>query len=116
MFGHWSYIAMIIFVMIASWWLEFAFRLKVLRNPRRVLATIAVVAPVFLLWDWYAISQGHWFFDPNLILGIFGPFGIPVEEYLFFVVVPIASLLTLEGVSAFASWIRRRFFVQVEAQ
>lgn len=113
MFGHWSYVAMIVFVMVGSWWLEFAFRLKVLRDPRRVLTTIALVAPVFLLWDWYAISQGHWFFDPALTLGVFGPLGIPLEEYLFFLVVPVASLLTLEGVSAFAQWMRRKLVARL---
>jgi lycopene cyclase domain-containing protein len=106
MFGHWSYMAMLGFVVLGSWWLEFAFRLNVLRNPRRLLSTIAIVAPFFILWDWYAIAQGHWFFQSELILGIYGPFGIPLEEYLFFIVVPIASVLTLEGVSAFAAWIR----------
>lgn len=107
MFGHWSYMAMLAFVVAGSWWLEFAFRLRVLRNPRRLLATIGLVAPVFVLWDWYAISQGHWFFQPSLILGIFGPFGIPLEEYIFFMVVPVASILTLEGLSAFGIWFRR---------
>jgi lycopene cyclase domain-containing protein len=101
---------MIVFVVVGSWWLEFAFRLNVLRNPRRVLTTIAAVAPVFLVWDGYAISQGHWFFDPALTLGVVGPLGIPLEEYLFFIVVPVASILTLEGVSAFAAWASRKFF------
>jgi hypothetical protein len=32
-------------------------------------------------------------------LGIFGPFGIPLEEYLFFIVVPMAALLTIEAVT-----------------
>ena len=112
MFGHWSYLAILAFVVAGSWWLEFAFRLKVLRNPRRLLATIAAVVPAFILWDWFAIAHGHWFFEPNLILGIFGPFGIPLEEYVFFVVVPIASILTLEGVSAFGSWVMRTFVVR----
>ena len=116
MFGHWSYIAMIAFVVAGSWWLEFVFRLNVLRNPRRLLTTVAVVVPFFVLWDWYAISQGHWSFDPDLILGAFGPFGIPVEEYLFFLVVPVASILTLEGVAVFGAWIKRKFVTQPETQ
>eukprot|EP01031_Cornospumella_fuschlensis_P049142 gene49142-60152_t len=83
---------MIVFVVVGSWWLEFAFRLNVLRNPRRVLTTIAAVAPVFLVWDGYAISQGHWFFDPALTLGVVGPLGIPLEEYLFFIVPEVFHL------------------------
>ncbi|MSZ54049.1 MAG: lycopene cyclase domain-containing protein, partial [Actinobacteria bacterium] len=32
------------------------------------------------------------------ILGIFGPFGIPLEEFLFFLLVPIAAIMTIEAV------------------
>ena len=52
----------------------------------------------FLIWDAYAIAQGHWHFDPDQILGIFTPGRIPLEEVLFFLIIPIAVLMTLEGV------------------
>lgn len=109
MFGEWSYMAMLGFVVLASWWLELAFRLRVLRNPTRLLKTVAVVAPAFVLWDWYAISQGHWFFNEALTLGIVGPLGIPLEEYLFFIFIPIAAVLTIEGVKSVQNWFARAF-------
>ena len=90
---------MLTFVVAASWGLEFIFRLRVLRSPKRLLKTLAFVIPPFIVWDWYAISKGHWRFDPALSTGIFGPFDIPLEEYLFFVIIPIAAILTLEGVT-----------------
>lgn len=100
MFGEWSYMAMLIFVLVASGWLEFAFKIRVYRSPLRLLATIGIVSPAFIIWDAYAISQGHWFFDPEQTLGIYGPLGIPLEEYLFFLIIPIASVLTFEGVNS----------------
>lgn len=99
MFGEWSYMAMLGFVLVASWWLEFAFKLRVLRNPKRLLTTLFLVSPWFILWDAYAISLGHWFFDRTQMLGIIGPMNIPLEEYLFFILIPIAAMLTLEGVT-----------------
>jgi hypothetical protein len=39
------------------------------------------------------------------MLGIIGPLNIPLEEYLFFLVIPIAAVLTLEGVKV----VLRRF-------
>jgi lycopene cyclase domain-containing protein len=100
MFGEWSYMAMLAFVLVASGWLEFAFKIRVWRNPIRLFGTVLIVAPVFVVWDAYAISQGHWFFDPELTLGIYGPLGIPLEEYLFFTIIPIAAVLTFEGVNS----------------
>lgn len=95
---NWSYVAMLLFVIIGSWWLELAFRIKVLRRPRLAFSAILPVSIFFLAWDAFAINQEHWSFDDAQILGIFGPFKIPLEEYLFFFIVPLAALLTLEGV------------------
>lgn len=53
----------------------------------------------FLAWDAYAIAQGHWFFDREQMLGIYGPFSIPLEEYIFFMVIPMAAIFTIEGVT-----------------
>ena len=90
---------MIAFTVVGSIWLEIIFKVGVLRRWRRALTSILPVAALFIAWDAYAIKQGHWFFDRDQILGIFGPFGIPLEEYLFFIVVPLAALLTIEAVT-----------------
>lgn len=105
--GEWSYIAMLAFVVLASSWLEWVFDLRVYRNPRRLLTTVAIAAPPFLVWDAWAISQGHWFFDRSQMLGIIGPFNIPLEEYLFFIFIPIAAVLTWEGVNAFLALVKK---------
>ncbi len=106
MFGSWSYMAMLGFVVVASFWLEFAFRLRVLRDPKRLAKTILLSSPAFVIWDAYAIAHGHWTFGPGLTLGIIGPLGVPLEEYLFFLVIPIAAILTLEGVKNFLPTVR----------
>ena len=103
--NNWSYAAMLLFVIVGSWWLEFAFRIRVLRLPRLALTAIFPVSIFFLAWDAFAINQGHWTFDPNQILGIIGPLSIPLEEYLFFFIIPLAAILTLEGVKV----VQRKF-------
>lgn len=90
---------MIVFTFVGSFWLEVIFKVGVVRRWKRALKSILPVSALFIAWDAYAISQGHWFFDRDQILGIFGPFGIPLEEYLFFLVVPLAALLTIEAVT-----------------
>lgn len=73
------------------------FRLTVLRQPRRLVAAIALGGLPFLMWDLWATKVGHWWFDPAQTL----PWrvgGIPLEEVLFFVVIPLAGVLTYEAV------------------
>ena len=89
---------MIVFTIFGSFWLELFLRVNVLRRIKRALMAIAPVAYIFIIWDAYAIRSGHWRFDKLQILGLYGPFGIPLEEYLFFIVVPIAAIMTIEAV------------------
>jgi lycopene cyclase domain-containing protein len=91
--------AMLIFTVFGSFWLEIALKVGVLRRIKRVTLSVLPISILFLIWDAYAISQGHWFFDRNQILGIYGPLDIPLEEYLFFIVIPLAAIMTIEGVT-----------------
>ena len=89
---------MIIFTIIGSFWLEFFLKVRVFTRFKRVIQAIAPIAFLFLAWDAYAVRSGHWRFDRAQILGVYGPFSIPLEEYLFFLVVPVAAILTIEAV------------------
>ena len=89
---------MIIFTVVGSFWLEIFLKVGVLGRFKRAIQAIAPIAFLFIVWDAYAIRSGHWRFDKNQILGIYGPFCIPVEEYLFFIVVPFAAIMTIEAV------------------
>jgi lycopene cyclase domain-containing protein len=93
-----GYLAMLAFTVVGSFWLEIFLKVAVLRRFKRVLMSVIPVAFVFVIWDSYAISRSHWFFDEKQILGIFGPFGIPIEEFGFFLIVPIAAIMTIEAV------------------
>ena len=73
-------------------------KVRVFKRFKRVVISIIPIALLFLVWDGYAISHGHWHFDEQQITGIFGPFQIPLEEFLFFLIVPIAAIMTLEAV------------------
>lgn len=95
-----GYVAMLLFTICGSFWLEIFFKIGVLRRLKRMALSILPVSAVFLIWDTYAISQGHWSFDSEQILGLFGPGGIPLEEFFFFLIVPIAAIMTLEAVRA----------------
>ena len=89
---------MILFTIAGSFWLEIILKVAVLKQILRLIKAITPVALLFIAWDAYAIRSGHWSFDSAQILGIFGAFCIPLEEYLFFIFVPIAAIMTIEAV------------------
>ncbi|WP_197026041.1 lycopene cyclase domain-containing protein [Nocardioides sp. URHA0020] len=94
---HWSYVAMLAFCLVGTLPLIVAFRLGVLRQPRRLLLAILAGGVPFLVWDLYATSAGHWRFDPDQTLP-WRVAGLPLEEIAFFVVIPLVSVLTYESV------------------
>jgi lycopene cyclase domain-containing protein len=96
--GKWGYVGMLASTVAGSFWLEIVFKVRVLKRITRALRAIAPIAIAFLIWDALAIKHGDWFFDSKQILGIFGPFRIPLEEYFFFLVVPLAAIMTIEAV------------------
>ena len=101
---RYSYLATLVGVLLASTWLEVVVRTHVLQRTRRLVLSILPVLLVFLIWDAYAIGAGHWTFDPERLLGLEPIAGIPIEEMLFFIVVPLASILTLEAVRSVQGW------------
>lgn len=96
--GRLSYLAVLVGCLLGSGWLELVLRTRVYRRFIRLTLSIIPVLVVFTLWDIYAISQGHWKFDPRYVTGIIAIANVPLEEILFFIVIPICAVLTLEGV------------------
>jgi lycopene cyclase domain-containing protein len=95
---HLTYLLVLGACLAGALWLEPALRVGVLRRWRRLLLTLLPVAAVFVLWDVAAIAAGHWDFDPAQTSGIVLPFGLPLEELLFFLVVPVCAILGFEAV------------------
>ena len=101
---------MLAFTLVGSGWLEFYFKLRIFPRIKRAAISILPVSVFFLIWDAYAIAKGHWFFNRDRMLGIYGPFDIPLEEFLFFIIVPMAAILTIEGVTTVKPHLREKEF------
>jgi lycopene cyclase domain-containing protein len=111
-----GYMAMLAFTVCGSFWLEIVLKTSVLRRWKRALLSILPISTFFLIWDAYAIAQGHWFFNRDRMLGIYGPFDIPLEEFLFFIIVPMAAILTIEGVTTVKPHLREKEFGKDEVK
>jgi lycopene cyclase domain-containing protein len=104
---HWQYLIVLGACLLLTAPLEF-FGHGVYRQGRRVVAAVLPVALVFLAWDAVAVAAGVWRYNPRYLLGLIAPGGLPLEEILFFVVIPLCGLLTYSAVNAMLSEFRRR--------
>jgi lycopene beta-cyclase len=89
------YLAVMAACVVVTLPLELLLGVRVYRRPRRLVLTLLPVLAVFLTWDSLSIHASFWSYRrlTGLRVG-----NLPIEEIVFFVVVPICSLLTFEAV------------------
>lgn len=107
MSDRWQYLVVLGLCLAITAPLEM-FGAGVYRQPRRLVRAIVPVALVFLVWDAVAIAAGVWTYNDGYITGAHLPFRVPLEEVLFFVVIPLCALLTYNAVTAILERAKRR--------
>lgn len=99
-----AYLSVLLGCLAGTAWLEYFLRTNVYRRTIRLIYTVVPVVIVFSIWDAYAIAQGHWDFDPRYVTGITTFANIPIDEILFFIVIPICAILSFEAVRSARNW------------
>jgi lycopene cyclase domain-containing protein len=80
----------------------------VYRQAWRAARAVLPVAAVFVLWDEVAIAAHIWTYNQAYVSGVDIPLHMPIEEVLFFLVIPLCALLTYNAVSAILRLRNRR--------
>ena len=93
-----QYLALMVACLIVTLPLELILGARVWRRPRRLVLALCPTVLVFVVWDLVAIARDQWSFAARYVIGVDLPANLPVEELVFFVVIPICGLLTLEAV------------------
>lgn len=96
--GHLEYLTVLAACVLVTLPLELVVGARVWRRPRRLARAVMPPFVLFVAWDLWATWAGHWRFSDTLTTSWRLPFGMPIEELAFFIVVPVCGLLTLEAV------------------
>ena len=91
----WQYLMVLASCVLVTLPLEIVGGARVYRRPKRLLVTLVPVIVIFSGWDLIAVNRGDWWFSARYTLGLHLA-SLPVEEWLFFLVVPVCALLTYE--------------------
>lgn len=86
-----SYFQILIIVYISFLIINTLLKIKTYPNAGRAILFSVIFLILGYVWDAYCVSHGDWTFSNSHILGIWIG-GLPLEEYLFFVIVPYGCI------------------------
>lgn len=98
--SHVVYLAILAACLLGTLPLEFALGTRVYAQWRRLVPTLLPVVVLFGGWDLLAVGRGDWTYDPRYLVGVTLPGRLPLEELLFFLVIPTCAVLSFEAVRA----------------
>lgn len=75
-------------LLVVALFLEIKYKEHLFKFWKERIFWILISLMVGIPWDMYAIPREHWIFTGRGILGIIVLNGIPVEEFLWFLIVP----------------------------
>ena len=70
---------------------------RIWQRLNALACTLGGITVIFGLWDYAAVMRDHWYFNPEAV----GPIRfmrLPLEEILFFIVIPFCCIVTWESV------------------
>lgn len=89
------YLGVLIFALSYPLAQSFEHRIRYASQWFALFPAVLISALVFLVWDYWFTQIGVWEFNPTYVLGVFF-FDLPLEEILFFFVVPFACVFIYE--------------------
>ncbi len=105
---HFEYSYVLLFVALCAIFVNLTFKLRITSMWRTFIKVDIAILAIYLTWDAWAIHKKNWHFDPRQILNnrLWG--GIPIEEVLFFIVVPLMTILTYLALSKIVARMKMR--------
>lgn len=93
-----TYFALLISILIVPFLFSFEKKIYFIKNFKNVFKSILIVAIPYLIWDELFTMNGIWGFSDGHIVGL-KIFNLPIEEILFFVVVPFSLIFLFEVIN-----------------
>jgi lycopene cyclase domain-containing protein len=93
--NHFTYLILLVGSISVPLFLSFDKKVKYLKNQKYIFPAILITAAIFWIWDVWFTTTNVWSFNQEFTLGV-NILEMPIEEWLFFIVVPYCCLFIYE--------------------
>lgn len=97
---HLTYAFLLLFTLSYPLFKSFEQKVAYHKKWKQLFPAIIVSAIVFIAWDVWFTGIGIWSFNPEYLLGIY-ILNLPLEEWLFFLIVPFSCVFIYEVMNYF---------------
>lgn len=98
--SNFTYLLLLLFSISYPLYKSFEERIQMYKSFKVYLISITSVAIPFIIWDVIFEHLGTWSFNPQFVTGIY-ILNLPLEEWLFFFIVPYACIFIYEVLNYF---------------
>lgn len=91
----WFYLFLDFGTLLCPLALSFDNNVKYRKNWKSAILSALIISIPFIIWDIIFTKNGFWGFNPDFISGIYF-FDLPIEEVLFFIIIPFACTFIYE--------------------
>jgi len=95
-----NYLIIDLLILIPVMLIALKWKFNYYRYIKPLLISILIVGAAYIIWDIIVTELGHWAFNDDYLIDI-RFLGLPLEEMLFFVVVPFACIFIFENLNFF---------------
>ncbi len=95
-----NYLLIDFLIIIFPLLLSFKWKFKYYKLYKPLFASIIIVGLIYIIWDAIVTFRGDWAFNYKYLQGI-SFLGLPIEEIMFFIVVPYSCIFIYENLEYF---------------
>jgi lycopene cyclase domain-containing protein len=89
-----EYLAILMFILLLFSSLKYKYRVRLFASKKEMLTFFAGVLLIGVVWDSFGVLRGHWSLGAQFLIGEGITIGfLPIEEYLFMMIVPFSVLV-----------------------
>ena len=95
-----NYLLIDALILLFPFLLSFKWKFKYYKFYKPLFASILIVGITYIIWDAIVTFRGDWWFNKEYLSGI-EIIGLPIEEIMFFIVVPYSCIFIYENLGYF---------------